>query len=192
MVFAGHETTAAALAFSWNLLATHPDVRRRFHDELDAVLDGAPPTAGDVADLTVTDRVVSETLRLYPPVHTIPRRTTTDLEVDGFRIPAGEQVHLSVVHAHRDRRWYERPYEFRPERWTDAFEADLDEFAYLPFGGGRRACIGREFARIEATVALATIGQQVRLDWSGSGAPDVSPRITTRTKDGLPMRITRR
>jgi len=191
MVFAGHETTAAALGFTWYLLATHPDICDRFHAELDTVLDGDPPTAEDLDDLEVTERIITEALRLYPPVHTIPRRTKTDVEIGGYSIPAGHELHLSIIHVHRDEQFYEEPLAFRPDRWTAEFEADLPDFAYAPFGGGRRSCIGREFALLEAKVVLATMGQEFRFDWERTGDLDLSPRVTTRTKDGIPLRIRR-
>ncbi|WP_248895392.1 cytochrome P450 [Haloplanus halobius] len=192
MVFAGHETTAAALGFTWYLLATHPDIRDRFHAELDTVLDGDPPSAEDLDDLEVTERIITEALRLYPPVHTIPRRTKTKVEIGGYSIPAGHELHLSIIHVHRDEQFYDEPLAFRPERWTDEFEKELPDFAYAPFGGGRRSCIGREFALLEAKVVLATIGQEYRLDWERTGDLDLSPRVTTRTKEGIPLRIRRR
>lgn len=95
MVFAGYETTATALAFAWYLLATHPRIRQEFHDELDAILGGKPPTYDDLAELEITDRIIKETLRLYPPIHTIPRKTATDIEFAGVQIPAGKEVQLS-------------------------------------------------------------------------------------------------
>ncbi|WP_332900379.1 cytochrome P450 [Haladaptatus sp. CMSO5] len=189
MVFAGHETTATALAFTWYLLATHPDIRDQFHEELATVLDGKSPTYSDLPELEITDRILRESLRLYPPIHTIPRQTLTDVEINGFRLPAGHEVHLSIIHVQRDEQFYDEPLEFRPDRWTDGLEADLPDFAYAPFGGGRRTCIGREFALLEAKMVLATIGQRFQLDWEGEKELDLEPRVTIQTKDGIPMRI---
>jgi cytochrome P450 len=193
MIFAGYETTAAALAFAWYSLATNPGIREAFHNELNTVLNGEPPTAADISDLDLTNRIVTETLRLYPPIHTIPRQTTRDVEIDGYRLPADEQVHLSVISVHRDERFYDQPLSFRPNRWTPDFEEELAEYAFIPFGGGRRTCIGREFARLEAVLALATIGQQFRLDWAGKDTDiNITPEITTTTKNGLPMVLRKR
>lgn len=189
MVFAGHETTAAALGFIWYLLATHPSIREQFHDELSTVLDGDRPTTETLPKLEFTDRIVTEALRLYPPIHTIPRRTETDVEIDGFRIPEGEQIHLSVIDAHRDKRFYDDPYDFQPDRWTDGFEGELHDFAYIPFGGGRRTCIGREFARLEAKIILATAGQQFQFEWDDSNSLEIEPQMTMRTKNGIPMTV---
>lgn len=193
MIFAGYETTAAALGFAWYSLAMNPDIRQAFHDELDAVLGDELPTPEDIANLDLTNRIVTETLRLYPPIHTIPRETTRDIQVDGYQIPAGEEVHLSIISAHRDKRFYDNPLSFRPDRWTDNFEEELTDHAFIPFGGGRRTCIGREFARLEATLVLATIGQQWTLEWAGEGPTiTIEPEITTQTKNGLPMQLRQR
>lgn len=189
MVFAGHETTAAALAFTWYLLATHSDIREAFHEELDTVLDGEPPSHDDLAELEVTDRILTEALRLYPPVHTLPRQTETDIEVNGFRIPENREIHLSVIHVHRDEQFYDDPLAFRPDRWTDGFKKELHDFAYIPFGGGRRTCIGREFALLEAKIVLATVGQRFQCEWEAEKDLSLEPRVTIRTEDGIPVRL---
>ena len=193
MIFAGYETTAAALGFAWYSLARNPDIRQAFHDELDTVLDGKPPTQDDVADLDLTNRIVTETLRLYPSIHTIPRQTTRDVQVGDYVIPANEEVHLSIISVHRDERFYDDPLEFKPDRWTGELEEKLPDHAFIPFGGGRRTCIGREFACLEAMLVLATIGQHWTLDWAGEDPRiTIEPEITTKTKNGLPMRIRQR
>ncbi|UPM44739.1 cytochrome P450 (plasmid) [Halocatena salina] len=189
MVFAGHETTAAALAFTWYLLATHSDIREAFHEELDTVLDGASPSYEDLLDLPFTDRILTEALRLYPPVHTIPRQTEADVDVNGFHIPENREVHLSVIHVHRDERFYDDPLTFSPDRWMDGFEEELHDFAYVPFGGGRRACIGRKFALLEAKIVLATVGQRFQFRWEAGNAFSLDPRVTLRTEDGIPLRL---
>ena len=193
MIFAGYETTAAAIAFALYSLATEPNVCDAFYEELDTVLDGNPPTLDDVSRLDLTNRIVTETLRLYPPIHTIPRQTTRAVDVGSYRLPADEQVHLSVISVHRDERYYDAPLEFRPERWTDGFEEELDDYAFIPFGGGRRTCIGREFARLEATLALATIGQRFDLEWTGDETEmAIEPEMTTKTQNGLAMTLRER
>lgn len=189
MVFAGHETTALALTFTWYLLATHPRVRERFHAELDAVLDGDAPSMADVPALEYTDAVLRESLRLYPPVHTIPRETAREVEVGGYRLPAGADVHLSTVQVHRDERFYDDPGAFRPERWTGDGESSLPRFAYVPFGSGPRRCLGQQFATVEAKLVLATIGRRFRLEWLGDGDLEVSPQMTTRPVGPVPVRL---
>jgi cytochrome P450 len=170
MIFAGHDTTSTAIAFAFYALATNPDVRERFHAEVDA-LDG-PPTVDDLPALDVTDRVVTETLRKYPPVYTIPREAATDVIIDGYRIPEGAATWLTVDQVHRDPRFYDDPDAFRPSRWTTDLRERLPDFAYAPFGGGPRRCIGRQFARVEASLALATIGREYDLVWPGVPGDD--------------------
>jgi len=184
MIFAGHDTTSTAIAFAFYALATHPDVRERFQAEVDA-LDG-PPTAEDLDDLDVTSRVVTETLRLYPPVYTIPREAATDVTLDGYRIPEGAATWLTVDQVHRDPRFYDDPAAFRPGRWDSGLREQLPDFAYAPFGGGPRRCIGRQFALIEAKLALATVGREYHLAWPGDagGDPPLLGEMTARMEPG--------
>ncbi|RXK46290.1 cytochrome P450 [Halorientalis pallida] len=194
MIFAGHDTTTTTLTFSFWALANNPEVRERFHAEVDA-LDG-PPTLDELAELDVTERVVTETLRLYPPVHSLPRETTTDVVFDGHRIPADERVLVGIRHVQRDPRFYDDPEQFRPSRWDGDLRSDLHDFAYAPFGGGPRICIGRQFALLEAKLTLATIGQQYDLGWLGEndadGEPPVSPEMTLRMEPGQEFLVTER
>jgi cytochrome P450 len=191
IIFAGHDTTTTTLTFAFRALATHPEVRERFHAEVDA-LDG-PPTPADLDDLPVTGRVVKETLRLYPPVYSLPRVTREPVAFDGYRVPAGERLLLAVRHVHRDPRFFDAPEGFRPGRWHDD-DADRPDFAYAPFGGGPRICIGRQFAQLEAKLALATVGRNYHLRWLGpeNGEPPVSPRMTLRMEPGHEVEIVER
>ncbi|GAB6861518.1 cytochrome P450 [Haloplanus litoreus] len=184
MIFAGHDTTSTAIAFAFYALATHPDVRERFHAEVDA-LDG-PPTVEDLDDLNVTRRVVTETLRLYPPVYTIPREAATDVILDGYRIPEGAATWLTVDQVHRDPRFYDDPAAFRPGRWDTGLRERLPDFAYAPFGGGPRRCIGRQFALIEAKLALATVGREYHLARPGDAGsdPPLLGEMTARMEPG--------
>jgi cytochrome P450 len=177
LIFAGHDTTASALSLAFYELARHPTVRDRVHAEVDG-LDG-PPTAADLDSLPVTERVVTETLRLYPPVYVLPRETTRRVAVDGYRIPAGEPVWLGVRQVHRDDRFFDDPETFRPARW-DGLREEIPDFAYAPFGGGPRLCIGRGFALAEAKLALATVCRRYRLSVGppGTDAPAPDPPLT--------------
>ncbi|EFW92359.1 cytochrome P450 [Haladaptatus paucihalophilus DX253] len=192
MIFAGYETTASALAFAWYALATHPDLQEAFHDEVDTVLDGDSPTQADIDELELTRRILKETMRLYPPIHTIPRKTTRTVDVNGYQLPANEEVHLGILAVHRDERFYDDPLSFQPDRWESDLEDELPEHAYMPFGGGRRACVGREFALLEATLVLATIGQDWEFEWKGKDELAVEPGLTLQTQGGLPMWLKRR
>ena len=194
IIFAGHDTTTTSLTFAFWALANNPAVREKFHAEVDA-LDG-PPTLADVDDLTYTDKVLTETLRLFPPVYTLPRETSEDVAFGGYRVPAGERLMLPIRLVQRDARFFDDPTAFRPERWTKSFRQGLHDFAYAPFGGGPRICIGRQFALLEAKLALATIGREYELYWLGENEPDgeppVSPQMTTRMAPGQEFLVTER
>jgi cytochrome P450 len=161
-LFAGHETTALALTYTWFLLGHNPDTQERLHAELNDVLDGEQPTAADLPELDYTEQVVDEAMRLYPPVWTFFREPTEDIEIGGYTIPEGSVVSLPQWIVHRDDRWYDNPPDFRPERWND--DGDRPEYAYYPFGGGPRHCIGMRFARMEAQLIVATVAQSYAVE----------------------------
>lgn len=189
---AGHETTGAALTWTWYLLASNPEAERRFHAELDDVLGGRLPAIGDLPDLPYLDRVVTESMRLYPPIWTLSRWTFEPFELGGYDIPAEALILSPQLLVHRDPRWYEEPLAFRPERWTPEFRAALPRFAYYPFGGGARICIGDQFALTEAKLVLASIGQRWRLRYAGEGEPGIVPLVSLRPAGGMPMVAERR
>ena len=183
---AGHETTANALAWSWYLLARHPEAERRLHAEVDAALGGRPPGAADLPRLPYTRMVLAESMRLYPPAWVIGRRCTAPYAVGGDTLPARTVVLLSPYVVHRDPRWWSEPAAFRPERWApDAPERH--KFAYFPFGAGTRVCIGEQFAWMEGTLALATIAQRWRLRLAPGQTVAPQPMITLRPRGGMPM-----
>jgi len=160
-LFAGHETTALALSFLWDLLTRNPDAADRLRAELDETLDGRP-TIEDVFELEFTEAVVRETLRLYPPAHEIRREPAEDVDIAGYRVPEGSLLILPTWVMHRDERFWDDPEQFRPERFIDgeAPDGDRPEFAYFPFGGGPRHCIGHRFAMTEAQLILATLARE--------------------------------
>ena len=184
LLMAGHETTANALAWTWHLLASHPRVVSRLQAEADA-LEG-PPTFADVPSLTYARAVLSEALRLYPPAWIIGRTLTTDLTLAGWQLPAGSLVAVSPLLLHHDERWFPDPEAFEPERWLDERRDDVPRYAYLPFGTGPRACIGEQFAWVEAIIALTVLAS--RWTATASGA-EVQPqyRVTLRPAGGLEM-----
>jgi cytochrome P450 len=192
LVLAGHETTALALTWAWYLLATHPDAEARLHAELHEVLGDRQPAVEDLPRLTVTNWVIAEALRLYPPAWMIERAPVRDTELGGHRLRANTTVLLSPWAIHRDPRWYQRPLAFEPERWADDLARSLPRFAYLPFGGGPRQCIGNTFALTEAALLLASIARQVRLELLTGQTVEPAPTITLRPAGGLRMRIRRR
>ncbi|QGA81887.1 cytochrome P450 [Halomicrobium sp. LC1Hm] len=189
MLFAGHDTTGLAMTYALYHLGRAPELRERFHAELDAVLGDRDPTLSDVSELDVTERIVNEALRLYPPIHTIPRRTTRAVEVGGYRIPAGETVHLSLYAVHRDARYYDEPSAFRPSRWLERNPQSAG-YAFAPFGAGPRVCLGRRFALLEATLVLATIGRRFELDPQSSLS--LEPAMTTQPAGEVPAIVSER
>ncbi|MFB6141209.1 MAG: cytochrome P450 [Halosimplex sp.] len=164
-LFAGHETTATALTWALYELGREPAVAKRLRREVDAVLDGECATPADLPDLTYTEQVVRETLRRYPPASAVFRETAAAVTVDGYRVPADTFVTLPQFHVHTDERWWSDPLAFDPGRW-DGIEdppGDRPEYAYYPFGGGPRHCIGMRFARTELRLALATVAKRCRI-----------------------------
>ncbi|PSQ47873.1 hypothetical protein BRD15_06395 [Halobacteriales archaeon SW_6_65_15] len=189
LLLAGHETTALALTSTFFLLAQHGDVEATLVAELDRELDGEPPTVADVGDLPYLERVVKESMRLYPPVPGIVREPVEDDEIGGYHVPAGVTVGMSQHVVHRDPRWYDDPMAFRPERWTDEFERSLPRLAYFPFAAGPRRCIGDRFAMLEARLVLATILQEYHLELVSSPSLDLRPSITARPRNPVWMQV---
>ena len=163
LFLAGHETTALALSWTWMLLSLHPEADARLAEELRIVLDGRTPAFDDLPRLRYTQAVVEESLRLYPPAWVIGRQATAPCTIGGRPMPAGTTVFISPWVLHRDGRYFERPGEFRPERWLDAqARVRLPRYAYVPFGGGPRLCIGNAFAMTEAVLLLAALARRFR------------------------------
>ena len=184
---AGHETTANALAWTWYLLSRSPQVAARLHDEVDGALNGRLPTLADVPRLSYVEQVVTESMRLYPPAWLIGRRAINEYAIDDYLAPARSIIVLSPYLLHRDARFFPEPDRFAPERWTPDFKAQLPPFAYFPFGGGARRCIGESFAWMELVLVVSAIAQR----WTFSlvpGHPVVpQPVVTLRLKHGLKM-----
>jgi cytochrome P450 len=191
LFLAGHETTADALTWAWYLLSQNPQAESEFHAELDRVLDGRLPSFADLPQLRYTESVFAEALRLYPPAWGIGRRALEDFQVGDFLIPARSVVLMSPYVVHRDPRWFSDSLAFRPERWlTD--DSSRPKFAYFPFGGGARVCIGERFAWMEGTLLLAAIGQRWRLRLEPGHRVETHARITLRPKHGMRMLAERR
>jgi cytochrome P450 len=185
LFLAGHETTACALSWTWLLLAQNPAVEAKLHAELDAVLGDRAPSLDLLPDLTYAAHVVTESLRLYPPAWGMARIVTEDHELAGYPMTKGMGVAMAQWVVHRDPRWYEAPEEFRPERWEGDLLKRLPRFAYFPFGGGPRQCIGNTFALMEATLILAAIAQKFRLRLVTNHPVVPLPSITLRPRHGI-------
>ncbi|MGH3829261.1 MAG: cytochrome P450 [Pseudonocardiaceae bacterium] len=189
--FAGSESTAATLAWGIHLLARHPEVEHRLHAEVDAVLAGAPTSIDDLPKLELTGRVVTETLRMYPPGWIFTRITTTDTRLGGHPIPAGSTIVYSPYLLHHRADLYPDPDRFDPDRWIDKHTAQPPREAFVPFGGGARKCIGDTFAVTEATLALATLTARWRLRLLPGQHVHPALSIVLRPR-GLRMRATAR
>jgi cytochrome P450 len=183
MLLAGHETTALALTWTWYLVSRHPEVAKRLEEEV-AGLDGRPPGIDDLTRLPFTERVVKESLRLYPPAYSFGREALEDDEITGWRVAAGATLFVFPWVLHRDPRFFPDPLRFDPDRWTDDFDRTLPRLAYIPFGSGPRMCIGREFARMELVLIVAAIAQRFRLEWCPD-PPVPMASITLRPTGGL-------
>jgi cytochrome P450 len=187
MFLAGHETTAVALSWTWYLLAQHPDAEARLADELREVLDGRAPSVADLPRLKYAAMAVMESMRLYPPAYAIGRQAVRPTEIAGRPVAPGDIFAAPAWVVHRDRRWFEEPEAFRPERWAGDLAQRLPRFAYFPFGGGPRQCIGNSFAQMEAVLVLAAIAQRFRLSLIPGQRVTPTPYITLRPEPGIRM-----
>lgn len=194
MLIAGHDTSTAQLAWSLYLLGTHPEAMAAMRAEVDAVLSSRdrPPTVEELNRLEYTDQVIKETLRLYPPIHVGNRRAAEDVEVQGYHVPAGTRVMYSIYLTHRDKNHWENPAEFCPARFDRQAERSRPSFAYVPFGGGPRNCIGAAFAQVEGKVVLARLLQT--FDFELLNADEIKPYMgaTLEPRPGVKMRVRRR
>ena len=189
LLLAGHETTAVSLSWIWLLLSQNPDAEHQLWSEIETVLGGRPPRVDDVPKLCFTERVVKEAMRLYPPAWAIVRTTVNATELGGYTLPVGSTAIMSQWVTHRDPRFYDEPEQFRPDRWLDERSKSLPRFAYFPFGGGPRICIGASFAMTEAVLVLATIAQKWQLQLASSTAPLPVPGITLRPRGGVKVYV---
>ncbi|HET6671120.1 MAG TPA: cytochrome P450 [Pyrinomonadaceae bacterium] len=192
LFLAGHETTALTLSWAWYLTALNPDTDAKFHQELDEVLGGRPPTVADLPRLKYCEMIAKESMRLYPPAFGLGRESIAECEVGGFRMPAKTQVFMFQWATQRDPRYFGQPAEFHPERWTEEFSNSLPKYAYFPFGGGPRFCIGNSFAMMEIILVLATIGQRYRLSLAPNQKVELMPAMSLRPRDGIRMIVMRR
>ena len=194
VLLAGHETTANGLSFALWLLATHPEIQQRLHDESASVLGNRMPAAADYANLRFTQMVFAETMRLYPPVWVTARTCAQPYRVHGVDLPAGAILLAPQIAVHRDPRFYPDPLRFDPERFNDAAKSARPRFAYFPFGGGSRQCIGEALAWMEGVLVLATIARDWRLHPPSNASRDlpIKASITLRPAHGLPIMVEHR
>lgn len=188
---AGHETTAQALSWTWYLLSQHPAEEAKFHAELERVLGGQTPRFEDLAELRYTRMVLEEAMRLYPPAHTMSREALGDDVIEGHGVAKGSVVSIVPWLIHRHRLLWEKPDVFDPERFAPERVSARPRFAYIPFGGGPRICIGASFAMTEALIILAMLGQRYRPRLAPGAAIEPVGLITLRPRHGLPMLLER-
>jgi len=178
LFLAGHETTAMALAWTWYLLSQHPEVESKLRAELSRVLNGRTPTAADLRQLPYTEMVVRESLRLYPPATGFAREPIEDVRIGGYEVPQGSLIAANTYALHRDAQFFPDPERFDPERFAAGWQERIPRYAYLPFGGGPRVCIGNGFAMMEAVLIVATLAVPARAGAEGYPGPacDVAPQ----------------
>jgi cytochrome P450 len=192
MFLAGHETTSHALTWTWYLLSQNPRAEAKLHAELSRVLGGRAPTYEDLDALEYTRWCFEESMRLYPPAFTLARRAEANAEIGGYAVPKGSEIIMWIYQTHHDARWFPDPEKFRPERFTAEETAKRPKLAYMPFGAGARACIGKVFAMIEGQLVLATLAQHYRMTLEPGHAVALAPRVTLAPKHGMRMRVHRR
>lgn len=192
LLLAGHETTALALTWTWYLLALNPEAEARLFAEVDSVLDGRAPGFADVEKLPYTRMVFSEAMRVYPPAWAVGRRAIADYAVRDYVVPAGDIIFMSQFAMHRDPRWFPDPMRFEPERFTPEAGTQRPHFAYFPFGGGPRLCIGEPFAWMEGVLVLASVARRWTLRLVPGHPVETQPLLTLRPKYGMHMTLHRR
>jgi cytochrome P450 len=185
LFLAGQETTALTLSWTWYLLARNPEIEKKFHEEIDQVLNGNAASIEDVPKLKYTEMIVKESMRLYPPGYGVGRGAIAECQIGGYLVPAKTQIFMFQWATQRDPRFFAEPDEFHPERWSEAFTATLPKYAYFPFGGGPRICIGNNFAMMEIILVLATIGQRLRLTLTADQVVEIEPAMSLRPRNGI-------
>ncbi|MBI1923496.1 cytochrome P450 [Candidatus Poribacteria bacterium] len=189
ILLAGHETSAMGVTWALYELNRHPDMEQKLHAEVDTVLGGRLPTVEDLPHLTYTRMVIDETLRRYPPAWGIARQTIEDDEIGGYRIPKGVQVMIATYATHHHPDFWEQPEVFAPERFTPECAERRPRFAYYPFSGGPRICIGKNFALMEMHLILATLAQRYRLSLVSGHPVEIQPLVSLRPRHGMRMTV---
>jgi cytochrome P450 len=186
---AGHDTVASTLAWTWHLLGQHPQIELQLLDEVDAVLDGQAPTFQDLPRLTYTRMVIEEAMRLYPPAWGLFRSPVVGDMIGGYHIQAGSVVILSPYVLHRTASFWEQPDRFDPERFTPERSAGRPRYAYIPFGGGPRICIGNSLALMELQLIVAMVAQHYRLRSIPGHLVEPYIEVVLQPRNGLRMTL---
>lgn len=186
---AGHETTTLALTWALYLIGKHPEVDSKFHEEVRAVIQGRLPQGADYENLHITKNIFRETLRLYPPAWTFAREPMEDVNIQGYHFPKGCVLWTITYLLHHSEKYFDNPEAFIPSRWDDEAIKELPKYAYFPFGGGNRMCIGEGFAWMEGVLVLATIASRVRLQLPEGFSTEISPLFSLKTKHNVLMKV---
>ena len=190
---AGHETTANALTWTFYMLSEHPEIDASLEKEINSVFDNKSNISfDDIQKLAYTTKVLTESMRLYPPAWAIGRQAITDCKIGEYIITSGSIILMSQYVMHRNPLYFPKPHTFYPDRWTDEFKKNLPRFSYFPFGGGIRSCVGEPFACMEAILIIAIISRLWKMNSIPSNKVVLKPSITLRPKNGMYLKITRR
>lgn len=189
LLLAGHETTALSIAYSFMLLGWNPSVVKKLHQEIDEVLGDRPVEVEDLREFTYLNMVIQEVLRMYPPAAITAREVAADDVIDGYTVPKGAQVYIPIWGIHHDRRYWDRPYAFDPERWRPEEVSKRPRYSFFPFGGGNRVCIGEQFARMEMQIVLITLLQQFTPRTLIDTPPPLDLAITMRPSTPIRMEL---
>jgi cytochrome P450 len=189
LFFAGHETTSHALSWTWCLLSQHPNAWSKLTEEVLRVLGDRRATFDDYRALEYTQQVLSESMRIYPPVFAVAREARVDTKLGDYDVPRGSHVVVGIYHAHHHARNHPDPERFDPLRFETSRATSMSAGSYLPFGSGARTCIGKRFAMLEATLMLATMAQRCGFDLAQATPPLPESRVTLSPKGGLRMRV---
>jgi len=192
LFLAGQESMANSLVWTWYLISQNPEVEKKMYEEIDSALKNSLPTLDDLGKLAYTQNVFKEALRLYPPAWAVVRQVKEDYEVGGYIVPSGADIFMSQYVVHRDPRYYRDPERFIPERWSSEETKNLPRFAYFPFGGGTRRCIGEPFAWMEGVILIATIASKWKMRLVPRQKIVPQALITIRPKYGMNMILERR
>ncbi|MFB6127790.1 MAG: cytochrome P450 [Halolamina sp.] len=192
MLLAGHDTTALTLTYTLYLLAEHPEAMSRFHAEVDDVVGDATPTAADARELTFTETVLDESMRLYPPVYALFREPKGDVRLGGYRVPEGAGVMVPQWVIHRSERFYDDPLAFDPDRWQSERASERHRFSFFPFGAGPRHCIGKQLSLLEAKLILGVLGREFTWSYDGPGEFDLRGSLTMHPDGPVPVSLSSR
>ncbi|MCI0611819.1 cytochrome P450, partial [bacterium] len=192
LFLAGHETTANTLSWTLYVLANQPEIESKLVQEIERTIGDRPGTVSDLETLKYSEKIILESMRLYPPAYGFGREAINDCEIGGYHVPAGTTIFMSQYVTQRDPRFFENPLEFRPERWENDFIKKIPKFAYFPFSGGPRQCIGNSFAMMEAVLLLVTILRDFHLELVAGHRVVPQASITMRPKYGLKMTLHKR